>query len=172
MMEHTREIPGIDPRYQASADGCIISYMGKKPRQLAGGISKSGLYRTVSILKGSGRRVNNDVHRLVCKAFHGLPPQEGMQASHLDGNSHNNKPENLAWETPAENSARKLVHGTHDRGTFNSRAHLTPENLKEIRLLREQGWTQKAIADKLGVGRTTITRALSGARYGGQIEEA
>lgn len=172
MMEHTREIPGIDKRYQASEEGHIISYMGKKPRQLAAAISSNKLYRTVSVLDTEGRRKNNDVHRLVCKAFHGLPPQEGMQASHLDGNSHNNKPENLAWETPAENLSRKLAHGTHDTGTFNSRAHLTQENLVEIRLLREQGWTQQAIADKLGVRRTTINRALSGVRYGGQIEKA
>lgn len=165
MMEHTREIPGIDPRYQASVEGHIISYMGKKPRQLAGGISKSGLYLTVSVLEDSGRRVNNDVHRLVCKAFHGMPPQEGMQASHLDGNSHNNKPENLAWETPAENSARKLEHGTHDRGYNNSRAVMTPERVATALSMRYAGATQKEIAKVLGVSRTTVLRVINKQRY-------
>lgn len=171
-MEHTREIPGIDSRYQASADGHIISYMGKKPRQLAEGLSSNKLYHLVSVLDKKGQRKSVNVHRLVCLAFHGKPHSEGMQTSHLDGDSHNNRPENLLWETATENLRRKQEHGTHDTGTFNTRAHLTQENLREVRLLREQGWTQKAIADKLGVSRTTITRALSGARYGGQIEEA
>lgn len=171
MMEHTKEIPGIDKRYQASAEGHIVSYMGRTPRKLASGLSKSGLYRTVSVLEVGGRRVNGDVHRLVCKAFHGLPQKPKMQASHLDGNSHDNRPENLMWETPLDNSRRKRLHGTDDQGVKNSRAHLTRENLVEIKALRKLGWTQLAIADKLGVRRTTITRALNGTRYGGQIHE-
>lgn len=167
----TQEIPGIDPRYQAADTGHIVSYMGKTPRILASGLSKSKLYNTVSILRVDGTRVNRDVHRMVCEAFHGLPPLPKMQASHLDGNSHDNRPANLLWETPLENLSRKKLHGTDDEGVKNTRAHLTKDNLVEIIALRKLGWTQLAIADKLGVRRTTINRALSGARYGGQLAE-
>jgi hypothetical protein len=42
------------------------------------------------------------VARLICEAFHGLP-KEGQVCMHLDENSRNNRPENLAWGTQKEN---------------------------------------------------------------------
>lgn len=130
------------------------------------------MYHVVSVLLEDGRRTYRNVHNLVCRAYNGLPPHPEMQASHLNGNSHDNRNTNLLWETREDNLARRKLHGTDDQGVKNSRAHLTRDNLIEIKALRKLGWTQLAIADKLGVRRTTVNRALSGARYGGQIEEA
>lgn len=42
------------------------------------------------------------VHRLVCEAFNG-PPNDGQVCMHLDEDSSNNKPENLAWGSQKEN---------------------------------------------------------------------
>jgi hypothetical protein len=42
------------------------------------------------------------VHRLVCEAFHG-EPFDGAVCMHLDEDSTNNTPENLAWGTQKEN---------------------------------------------------------------------
>lgn len=42
------------------------------------------------------------VHRLVCEAFNGQRT-EGQVCMHLDEDSRNNKPENLAWGTQKEN---------------------------------------------------------------------
>jgi hypothetical protein len=42
------------------------------------------------------------VHRLVCEAFNG-PPQPGQICMHLNENSADNRPENLAWGTQQEN---------------------------------------------------------------------
>lgn len=42
------------------------------------------------------------VHRLICEAFHGAP-QSGLVCMHLDEDSRNNRPENLAWGTQKEN---------------------------------------------------------------------
>lgn len=41
-------------------------------------------------------------HRLICEAFNGSP-FAGAVCMHLDENSRNNKPENLAWGTQKEN---------------------------------------------------------------------
>ena len=49
--------------------------------------------------QGKTRRVA----RLVCEAFHGKPPFEGADTMHLDENSRNNCPTNLAWGTRQEN---------------------------------------------------------------------
>ena len=162
-----RAIPGVDTRYMAREDGAIVSLMGVEPRVLAGGASANGDYLTLSVLLESGRRVSRDVHRLICLAFHGEPPTPGMHASHISGDSSDNSAANLAWETPRENLLRKVHHGTHDHGVNNSRAHLTGDDLGTIKRLRQDGWTQLAIANHLGVGRTTVNRALTGARYGG-----
>lgn len=40
--------------------------------------------------------------RLICEAFTGEAP-EGCVCMHIDENSRNNKPENLAWGTQKEN---------------------------------------------------------------------
>ena len=42
------------------------------------------------------------VHRLVCEAFNGTPP-EGAVCMHLDEDSRNNRPGNLRWGTQKEN---------------------------------------------------------------------
>ena len=41
--------------------------------------------------------------RLICEAFKGPPPDEKPVCMHLDENSRNNQPENLAWGTQREN---------------------------------------------------------------------
>lgn len=43
------------------------------------------------------------VARLICEAFHGAPPPEKPVCMHLDENSRNNVPGNLAWGTQKEN---------------------------------------------------------------------
>lgn len=42
------------------------------------------------------------VHRLVCEAFNG-PPEDGRVCMHLNEDSSDNRPENLAWGTQMEN---------------------------------------------------------------------
>jgi hypothetical protein len=54
-----------------------------------------------------------DVHRLMCEAFHGPPPSDDAVVRHLNGIRTDNRPENLRWGTPAENTADMLRHGTH-----------------------------------------------------------
>lgn len=46
---------------------------------------------------------NLKVHRLVCEAFHGAAPEDGMVVIHLDEDATNNRPENLKWGTQKEN---------------------------------------------------------------------
>lgn len=46
------------------------------------------------------RPTKSTVARLVALAFHGLPPSESATARHKDGNSKNNRPENVFWHDP------------------------------------------------------------------------
>ena len=43
--------------------------------------------------------------RLICTAWHGTPAP-GMQCAHLDDNSTNDSPDNLAWMTRKENNSQ------------------------------------------------------------------
>ena len=49
------------------------------------------------------RGKNYKIHRLVCEAFHGLPPDDKPIVIHIDEDATNNRPENLKWGTQKEN---------------------------------------------------------------------
>lgn len=46
---------------------------------------------------------NMKIHRLVCEAFHGLPPNKKSVVIHKDDNALNNRADNLRWGTQKEN---------------------------------------------------------------------
>jgi hypothetical protein len=66
-------------------------------------------YMAVNLYGNNGRK-RQLVHHLVAEAFHGKRPA-GMVCRHLDGDLLNNRAENLAWGTHAENSADMMRHG-------------------------------------------------------------
>jgi hypothetical protein len=49
------------------------------------------------------------VHRLVAAAFHGAPPRSTHTVDHLNGNSSDNRAENLEWVTADENNRRQRL---------------------------------------------------------------
>jgi thymidylate synthase ThyX len=51
------------------------------------------------------------VHDLVCRAFIGPPPKEGLEVRHWDGNELNNWASNLLWGTTQENAEDRSRHG-------------------------------------------------------------
>lgn len=89
-------------------------------------------------------------HRVVCERTHGAPPTPKHHAAHLCGNGHLGcvAKRHLAWKTPAENVADKLVHGTHNRGERHNQAKLTTEQVKDI---REGNETLSETASKYGI---------------------
>ena len=110
-----------------------------------------------------GRECKCGVHRLVCIAFHGMPKDKSLQVAHLDGNAHNNTPENLAWATARENTQMKRLHGTY----FQGKAHFKkpgekkrgpkptvhPDAQKMIEM-RKNGAKWQEIADTFGISRS------------------
>ena len=116
-----RPIPGVTG-YEAGSDGSIRSV----DRLVVKRDGKGGVYRTRMASRtlkpwlAAGRYLyvelgqrgpKTSVHRLVCLAFHGLPP-DGTEVAHIDGNSLNNAASNLAWVTHSENVKHQQLHGT------------------------------------------------------------
>lgn len=58
----------------------------------------------------------------------------------------------------------KRAVGRHVRGSTHHNAKLTEVAVREIRALKLEGWTQKRIADKMGVSQETVQGILTG-RY-------
>jgi hypothetical protein len=105
-----------------------------------------------------------NVSILVCAAFHGERPS-AKEVSHLNGNSLDNRPENLMWETHKENIARKKAHGTDLIGCKNPKAALTKELALTVINLINSGMQTIDIVEKTGISRNVIKTIRTGKRY-------
>ncbi len=141
------------------------SHVGTKIKKLKPYKIKNG-YLFHSIRIDNCTYINTGIHRLVCLAFHGLPPSNEYVASHFNGIRDDNRPENLLWETQEDNLKRKVKHGNYDGGYLNSRAKITKEILQEIRNLLSSGkYTHEVIGKRFGLNRVFITKIKNGHRY-------
>jgi hypothetical protein len=80
------------PKWQVSNMGRVKFFNGRVGR----GTINSQVRQTSNLY----------VHRLVCEAFHGPPPAADSQVDHVDGDSLNNRADNLEWVTQRENVTR------------------------------------------------------------------
>lgn len=122
-MTEWRPIPGY-PNYEASSDGEIrpvkpryrvspvelflAELVGEKIERRGEKIApwietrhRRDAERVALVVDGKKHR--EFVHRLVCLAFHGVPPPELTDCCHRDHNSLNNRACNLKWGTHSEN---------------------------------------------------------------------
>lgn len=110
-------------------------------------------YMTVGVFKGQRK-----VHRLVLEAFVG-PCPDGAETRHLDGNSRNNRLDNLVWGTRTANTADKLAHGRIARGERHGLARLTEAQALEALSSNE---SHTALARRFGVDVTAIYQLRKG----------
>ena len=118
MEEIWKAIPGYETHYEASNNGRVRSKErvvfdvkdGQKrrrvfkPRILSPNISaKHGRPSVMLSVQGETKRIL--VARLVCLAFHGLPPEGKTNVLHQNDDGMDNVPENLRWGTLKENAA-------------------------------------------------------------------
>lgn len=132
--------------YRAGSDGKIYSRtryagFGRKVRvdwyALSGHKSNRG-YSTVSLCHNN-QKVTKTVHRLVCMAFHGMPPTPSHQVRHLNGKREDNRPENLIWGTQAENWQDRKIHGHGTTGEKHPMSKLSDVQRVTIRSAVEMG---------------------------------
>ncbi len=145
-----QNIPGFHG-YQAGTDGSILRTASGKC--LKGKIDKYG-YRRV-LLTVSGVKLHPTVHKLILLSFIG-PKTSGMQCAHENGIRLDNRPCNLRWDTPKNNSADKERHGTIFRGEMQTNAKLKSWQVVEIRKRISLGHTHQKLADDFKVSQTTI----------------
>lgn len=152
--------------YMAGSDGQIYSrtrYKGFGKKEyvdwypLAGHRTKKG-YVSVSLCH-ENKKVTKSVHRLVCMAFHGMPPNPADQVRHLDGNHANNQPDNLAWGTQEENWQDRRAHGRVAFGEDHHSARLTNAEREHLRWAISSGLcSQRHAAKILGMSQSAISQ--------------
>lgn len=159
-----REMPGF-PGYAVSRCGRVFSCnhpTGRLPwyKELRLSTDAKG-YRGLTLC-GQRGRVKKRVHRLVAELF--VPnPRNLPCVRHLNGVPSDNRADNLAWGTYADNEADKRVHGTWDT---RRNGKLNEAHIAKARQWARNGISQRGIAEKLGVSRPTITRLLNGSTWG------
>ena len=163
-----REITGYDGKYWASSSGHVYVYSvarvnAKRPTpfRMAEYIRQAGYHCVTLIGKQKHKPVH--VHVVVCAAWNGPKPSSSLCVRHLDGDKSNNRPDNLAWGTYAENEADKKRHGTAAVGAHQGSAKLTDEGVRIIRASIPFGlWNVNDAAQVFGVTRSTIRRIARG----------
>lgn len=119
-----------------------------------------GLYRERGMMKVKA------VHRIVLEAFVG-PCPPGMQCCHWDGDTSNNRVENLRWDTPKNNQADRERHGRHDKGSECVKAKLTEDDIPAIRSFKtDRRGVMSAVARNYGVDPATIRDIWVGKTWG------
>lgn len=99
------------------------------------------------------------VHRAVLSAWIG--PSKTKQAAHQNGNSLDNRLENLMWMSPKENSLQKIKHGTSGKGEKNAAAKLSDDQSKKI-ILQYSFKTSKKLAKEFSISIKNILNIAMG----------
>jgi predicted XRE-type DNA-binding protein len=107
-----------------------------------------------------GLKINAKAHRLAWELFV-APIQDGMLICHDCDNPPCVNPSHLYEGSVIDNVAdrdSKNRHGRHVKGGNFGLVH--QDLMDEIKQLRNAGWTQQRIADKLGIGQSTVSEYL------------
>lgn len=173
--ETTMAVPAF-PYHRADAHGNIFSTRrkgklpkGREPtpalRKLEPVTDRDGYLRVAIVHTLGGHAIYRQVSRLVCAAFHGVPPTARHEAQHIDGVRTNNVPDNLKWGLQQENADDRERHGNTARGARQGSSKLTEEIVLSIRERVGNGELQKTIAKELGLHKSAISHIITGRNW-------
>jgi hypothetical protein len=112
-------------------------------------------------IRGKGRFI----HHLVARAFIG-PRPKGLVINHKNGKKTDNRPKNLEYVTPSQNSKHNFVIELQcNKGENHSQHKLTDTAVLDIRSMRKQGATLKTIGAKHGIGKALVSMVANKKRW-------
>lgn len=130
------------------------------------GATREG-YGRLGTSKGKGI----DAHRLSWLIHHG-PIPEGLQVLHTCDNPPCSRPDHLFIGTGSDNMQDARAKGrlslVRVSGDDHPRAKYDSEAMSRITSLRQQGMSQQAIADHLGLSQSHVSKALRGVHRVGE----
>lgn len=134
--------------YLVSDDGEVWSNYRNRP---VAQCKNPGGYLVVRLRRENMTTWTLGVHRLVCHAFHGDPPEDMIRPSvnHIDYNKENNRADNLEWMSSADNARNKQYGGF---GEHNPYSGMTDKKAEELcKYLSTSDDTLADISRKLGI---------------------
>jgi choline dehydrogenase-like flavoprotein len=179
LSEEWRDVPGYEGHYRVSSEGRVKSIPRVFERQtkgyrqtvrvpggiLAQQLSRKG-YPFVCLNKGGSARTL-EVHRLVCRVFHGEPPP-GMEAAHENGIRNDVRACNLSWKTRSENSQDRRRHGTLIAGEAVKTSKLKAFQAVEICRRALAGERMRGLAREFGVSEMAVRKIKRGTLWAEQ----
>lgn len=163
-MEIWKSISGFEGRYEASTYGNIRRVYRRSPQVMRPSTAHHG-YQRITLNSHRPDQKYCFVHRLVYEAFIG-PIQNGLQMNHKNGNTMDNRLENLEAVTQSENMLHsyRVLGRIHPRGA----CVLKREQVSEIRHIHKahsRTLGSSALARRFGVSKGTICGIVNGERY-------
>lgn len=159
-MEHWKIIADY-PNYEVSNLGRIrrrTSSRGTKAGLILKNSRDTNGYAVVNLFRDGEKARKHYVHRVVAMAFVSNP-QNLPQVAHWDGDGMNASADNLRWVEQADNEHDKRRHGRANyarRGSY----VFTPEQVDEMRRLRDEGLSIRRIGLMFEKSHTTIRHAI------------
>ena len=138
-------VPGVKPIYWISNIGNLYNsetgkYSNAKPHND---------YVCIMLCHQDGTRHMTTIHRLVCMAFNGLPPEEGYEVDHVNCDRTCSYEGNLEWVTKRENSVRAHNNDLVPVAEDHYKAIFTNEEIHEICKMLQDGLPIKVITKKV-----------------------
>lgn len=123
--------------------------------------NSTGGYGRVSLGLGNTKRV----HSLVARAFLGARPI-GLQVNHKDSDKRNNRADNLEYISGSDNCKQTFLHRIRDmKGENHNRAKLSNEDVRTIRDMVRNGYSNKSIAELYDVDPSLISHIKRGKKW-------
>lgn len=166
LTEEWRTIDGFEGLYEICIDGRVRSWKtpgnrgrSESPREIV--IKTDRINRRYVTLYERRVSHNRFIHTLIMACFVG-PRPSGLEICHYNGDSTDNRVENLRYDTHVANMADRDRHG---RTQLCGLVRLNESQVREIRSARADGTPVKILAAQYGVVEPTISRIATGARW-------
>ena len=160
--EAWRWIPGFEGRYKVSTNGKVMSFCTRtEGRVLKPNIACERVKYHYVCLRNHGKYYNRSIHRLVATVFIENPDNKPY-VCHINGNSFDNRVDNLKWGTPKENNFDKIAHGTYQYGEKNPGVKLNNDIVSKIKSMYKEGIRICEISKYLKVNANTVKNITSG----------
>lgn len=145
--------------YEVSNYGRVRSLKFGKIKMLKGRKRKKGYLHV--ILCNDEKKSGFYIHRLVYETFVGEIP-EGMQIDHRDGNTQNNRLDNLRCVTPKENVYNPVTRPKHIDAIRNALNKPVLQIDKETGEIIKEWWCISDVERELGIKKQNVSNCCRG----------